>query len=182
MKYFKKLVGERIYLSPMNADDVEIYTRWMNDRKVTDGIGNTAHLFGLEEETRFLEGDHEGYLFAVIRSEDDQLIGNCGIQRINWIHRRAEVGLFIGEEKNRNRGYGAEILQLLLEYGFQFLNLHNIALNVYTFNERAIACYRKSGFREVGRRHEVYFLDGQYHDQLIMEVLEEEYRSRGEKA
>ena len=31
MKYFKKLVGERIYLSPKSLEDVEIFTEWMND-------------------------------------------------------------------------------------------------------------------------------------------------------
>ena len=30
MKYFKKLVGQNIYLSPINPDDVEIFTKWLN--------------------------------------------------------------------------------------------------------------------------------------------------------
>ena len=31
MKYFKKLLGDNIYLSPMNIEDAEVYTKWMND-------------------------------------------------------------------------------------------------------------------------------------------------------
>ena len=31
MKYFKKLVGEKIYLSPRSTEDAEIFTEWMND-------------------------------------------------------------------------------------------------------------------------------------------------------
>ena len=39
--YFKKLEGKRVYLSPMTLDDVNDYTKWMNDRKVTDNIHST---------------------------------------------------------------------------------------------------------------------------------------------
>ena len=35
-KYFKKLVGERIYLSPRSTEDVEIFTEWLNDFETTD--------------------------------------------------------------------------------------------------------------------------------------------------
>ena len=41
MKYFKKIVGERLYLSPMNVEDAETYVKWMSDRSVTDNLGNT---------------------------------------------------------------------------------------------------------------------------------------------
>lgn len=44
MKYFKKLVGERIYLSPISIDDAEKYVEWMNDFKVTDGVGRSSGL------------------------------------------------------------------------------------------------------------------------------------------
>ena len=41
MKYFKKIVGERLYLSPMNVEDAETYVKWLSDREVTDTLGNT---------------------------------------------------------------------------------------------------------------------------------------------
>ena len=55
MKYFKKLVGERIYLSPRNAEDVEQFTEWMNDFEVTDYIGRTSQMISLSGEKEFLE-------------------------------------------------------------------------------------------------------------------------------
>lgn len=74
-------------------------------------------------------------------------------------------------EDNRNKGYGAEVLDLLLDYGFNYLNLNNIMLNVKSFNERAIACYKKVGFKEFGRRRESYFLNGKYYDDIQFELL-----------
>ena len=42
MKYFKKFVGQKLYLSPMNILDAEKYTIWMNDRNITDALGSTV--------------------------------------------------------------------------------------------------------------------------------------------
>ena len=95
--------------------------------------------------------------------------------KIDNINRCAEVGLFIGDEENRNKGYGAEALRLLSDYSFNYLNLNNIQLGVKAFNERAIACYKKVGFKEYGRRREAYFLNGKYYDHVFMDILAREF-------
>ena len=43
MQYFKKLVGDRIYLSPKGTSDEEVekFTEWMNDFQVTDYTGRS---------------------------------------------------------------------------------------------------------------------------------------------
>ena len=53
MKYFKKLVGDRIYLSPRNSEDVEIFTKWLNDFQTTDYIGRSSNIVTLQEEKMF---------------------------------------------------------------------------------------------------------------------------------
>lgn len=55
MKYYKKLVGENIYLSPRNVEDVEKYTQWLNDFNTTDYIGKSSYIITLEAEKEFLE-------------------------------------------------------------------------------------------------------------------------------
>lgn len=95
---------------------------------------------------------------------------------INYKNRTGEVGIFIGDESNRNNGYGTEVLRLLLDYGFNYLNLNNIMLKVKSFNKRAIKCYEKVGFKEFGRRRESYFLNGKYYDDVHMDILASEFR------
>lgn len=178
MKYFKKLVGERIYLSTMNLEDAEEYTKWLNDFNVTDYIGKSSSLVTLEGEKLWLDNTlkKSDYQFAIVRSEDDTLIGNCGFDSIDHIKRTATLGIFIGEEENRSLGYGTESLNLLLDYGFNYLNLHNIILFVFSFNERAIAAYKKVGFKEIGKRREAYFLNGKYYDIVSMDILSNEFK------
>ena len=177
MKYYKKLIGDRIYLSPMCIEDAEKYVEWFCDFKMTDGIGKSSSLTTVESEREWIENTlKENKLnFAIINLENDELIGTCGIMNISQKDRGAEVGIFLGNEANRSKGYGAEALRLLLDYGFNYLNLHNINLGVMSFNERAIECYKKVGFKEYGRRRESYFLNGKYYDHIYMDILDREF-------
>ena len=171
MKYFKKIVGERLYLSPMNVEDAEAYTKWMNSRDVTDNLNNTCRVCTVEiERTYIASKTSTDYDFSIVLN-DGTLIGNVSLMNLNLVSGTASLGVFIGEEENRNKGYGTEAMKLLVDYGFNILRLHNIDLSVFSFNERAIKSYEKVGFKEYGRRHESYFLDGKYHDEIFMEIV-----------
>ena len=162
MKYFKKIEGEKVYLSPMNLEDIEKYVKWMNDFSTTDGLGSSSKVTTFESERAWLINnmDKKEQQFAIVLKETDKLIGNCGFVDINYLHQRGEVGLFIGEEENRSKGYGTEALSLLVDYGFNYLNLKNIMLKVFSFNKRAIKSYEKIGFKVFGKRTEDYYLNG----------------------
>jgi len=152
MKYFKKLAGKRIYLSPMSIEDAETHVKWLNDFSVTDGLGTSGQVRSLEKEKEWILKNSNQYEFAIVRLEDNKLIGNCSIHDLDQQKQCAEVGLFIGDEENRSKGYGQDVLNLLLDYAFNYLNLNNIMLKVFSFNERAINCYKKAGFKEIGKR------------------------------
>ncbi len=181
--YFRKLESERIYLSPMSLEDVNDYTKWMNDRKVTDNIHSTSKVITTIGEKEWVEKlmQRGGHTFAIVSKDNDKLIGNCGLMDTDYKDGTSTIGIFIGEEEYRGKGLGTEVINLLLDYGFNNLRLHNINLGVFSFNERAISCYKKLGFKEYGRRHECYYLDGKWHDEIWMEMLEEEYRKKNLK-
>lgn len=175
MKYYRKLVGKKVYLSPMNAEDVEVYIKWLNDFAVTDGLGTSNKIVSLEDEKEWISQNSNQYQFAIVRLEDNQLIGNCGFHAIDHLRQCSDVGLFIGDEENRNKGYGKEVLNLLLDYGFYYMNLNNIMLKVFSFNERAINCYKNVGFKEIGRRRQSYYLKGRFYDEVFMDKLRDEH-------
>ena len=177
MKYFKKLTGKRVYLSPINPDDYEYYTKWLNDPEVTSTLGAHKRTTSLIAERAYLEqAAKQGYNFAIVRLEDNALLGGIGFHEINHESRKTTLGIFIGEAENRSRGYGAEAIKLMLEFGFNTLNLHNIGLTMHADNEQGLACYKKVGFTEYGRRHEATFKHGRYYDVICMEILEDDFR------
>lgn len=181
MRYYRKIAGEKVYLSPMNADDAEQYTEWLNRHDVTDNVGNTDLMMTLEGERAWISQERDQYQFAIVEQSSNRLLGNCGIQNINWRRRCAEIGLFLGEEESRGKGYGREVLELLQEYAFDVLNLHSLSLRVYSFNTRAIKCYEKAGFSHCGRLREAYYINGMYHDMLFMDILKGEWQKKQEK-
>ena len=178
MKYFKKLLGEKIYLSPRNTEDVEKFVKWLNDFETTDYIGRSGALVTIEAEKEYLEKHtKEEATFGIVELKTDELIGTISLEDISYINRRATLGVFIGKKESRNKGYGTEAIKLILDYGFNYLNLNNIKLDVMEFNERAIACYKKCGFKEYGRRRKSEFTNGKYYDRISMDILAEEFKN-----
>jgi RimJ/RimL family protein N-acetyltransferase len=83
----------------------------------------------------------------------------------------------IGEKECWGRGYGTEVTQLMLDYGFNVLGLHNIMLTVFSINRRGIRAYLRAGFREIGRRREAVERGGQLLDIVYMDCLATEFES-----
>ena len=177
MPYYRKIVGERIYLSPFNADDTEIYTKWaewMNDRAVSDTYHGHHNLVSLANAKKTLE-EFQGHRFAIVLLDGDKLLGHISLHDIDHLTRHAFIGIFIGDGEYRNKGYGTEAVKLVLDYGFKTMNLHNIMLSVHADNGAAIACYKKVGFKEAGRRRDWMFKNGKYIDTMYLDILDHEF-------
>ena len=178
MEYFKKLVGQRIYLSPKSGSDEEVkkFTEWLNDFNTTDYTNRSAQLLSLKAEKEYLDSHYkDGANFAIVTLDENKLIGSISLEKINYTNRTAVLGIFIGDKNAREKGYGTEAIQMILEYGFRYLNLNNIGLDVMEFNPRAIRCYKKCGFQEVGRERKSRFVNGKYYDSIHMDILAEEF-------
>ena len=152
--YFRKMAGNTCYLSPMNTNDAEKFTEWLNDLEITVNLTLYNSVINTENEKTFLESLSKEHNYSIIDKETNELLGNCGFIDIDHLNQTAEVGIFIGDKNHWNKGYGTEAITLLLDYGFKSLNLHNIIIRVYSFNERARKCYEKTGFKIIGKRRE----------------------------
>jgi len=175
MKYFPKIPGERVYLSPINLEDAELYTAWLNDLATTRFLTLAPRQVTLQGEREALIELAKQHSYAIIARDGEELLGNCGLFGIEDVNRTAEVGIFIGESSRRGEGYGAEALRLLCDYGFYVLNLLSIHLHTYAYNRRGVACYRRAGFKDAGCLRKAHFYGGDYHDVLLMDILREEF-------
>jgi RimJ/RimL family protein N-acetyltransferase len=174
MKYYPKISGDRIYLSPLCLDDSERYTAWLNDFSTSRFLTLTSAQVTAQGERESLVALSKEHCYAIVERGKDELLGNVGLFAFDQTHRSAEVGIFIGEESRRGKGFGTEALRLLCDYGFNVLNLRSIRLKTYDFNERAAASYRKVGFKNAGRFRKAHFYAGAYHDILLMDLLPED--------
>jgi len=173
--YFKKLVGKKCYLSPIDINDAEKFTEWLNDLELTVNLTLYNSIINVESEKVFLENLSKEHNYSIIDLETDELIGNCGFLEVDNLNQTGEVGIFIGNKSFWGKGYGTEALTLLLDYGFKALNLHNIQLRVYGYNKRAIKSYEKVGFKLIGIRRNALYRNRERHNIIFMDILANEF-------
>jgi RimJ/RimL family protein N-acetyltransferase len=174
------IFGDRIRLRAPEREDLPRFVAWLNDPQVRVGLKIYLPLSQVMEEDWFenmLKRPAEEHPLVIEIHQDDTWIpvGNCGFIDINWRLRSAQVGIFIGEKSYWNQGYGTEVMQLLLNHGFNTLNLNRIGLMVYEDNRRAIRSYEKAGFTNEGRFRQGHYQNGDYIDVILMSVLREEW-------
>jgi RimJ/RimL family protein N-acetyltransferase len=179
MKYFKKLVGENCYLSPICYDDVDKYTEWVNNMETGLNVLFASDVVDIHKERKLLEylTGHD-VMMAIVDIVSNEAIGICGLHNKNDVHRTATYGIFIGDRNNWGKALGTDATLLMLDYAFSVLNLNSISLEVIDFNQRAIKCYEKCGFRFIGRKRQAVFIAGIYHDSLLYDILASEFSSK----
>jgi len=95
-------------------------------------------------------------------------------------HRHGEIGIGMLPEY-RNKGYGAEAVKWILEWGFRMANMHRIFLTCFEWNQGAAKLYKKLGFQLEGRKREHLWFDGRWYDTLDFSMLEHEWRELQKK-
>jgi len=153
---------------------------WFNDPEFTRlYLGRSAHNFQYKvvEEEVFLamhstpaSGHFE---LAVETVGENRYVGNAFFRKINLLDRNAEFGVFIGPQELWGKGLGAETARLMIEYGFKEIGLHRIWLIVFAFNERAIRCFEKCGFKREGVFRDALMSGGKFQDIYCMSILED---------
>lgn len=177
------LIGERVYLRPLKADDLKYVQEWANDPEVRGLIGEVKPMSRAAAEAFLerVESDEHRVWFIIALVEDDRAIGEAGLLRMFPPWRTTDLSIIIGERDAWGVGYGTEAINLLLDYAFGHLNLHRVAVGVVGFNEAALRFYEKVGFQREGIQRDGYYYGHRYYDFVMMSILEDEYRAlRGE--
>ena len=163
-----RLMGKQIYLRPITTEkeDTENIIRWRNSGVVRPYF-IYQEPFTTEGHEKWLENiiiPEKGHQFIVCKIENDKPIGSTYFRDIDLQNRKAECGLFIGEEEEKGKGVGREIYQLMSEFGFQQLNLHKITARVLSDNQASLQCHIKTGFIQEGYFKDEVIIDGKFRD------------------
>ncbi len=163
--------GEKVILRAIELSDAETMYKWINDREVTRTLGMTYPRAVHEEERWIAELAQKSTERHFAITYNGVLIGSCGLMGIDWVARKAELGIMIGEKDYQNKGLGKDAVRALVSFAFGEMNLHKVFLRVLEDNKRAIACYEKCGFVKEGLLIDDVFKEGRYHNHLIMAII-----------
>lgn len=175
------ITGEKTALGPLHRGILPLMAKWDNNLALSILSGDAARPRPPEASEREYEmytksGQGDWVLFVLYERATLRPIGITELTRINQMHRTAEFGIRIGESDCWGKGYGTEATILTLDYAFTAMGLHNVMLDVHSYNTRAISAYRRSGFQIIGRRRQAHRLGDRVFDQILMECLAIEFQ------
>jgi len=173
LKEHKILIGKKIRLVPLEREDLPKSQTWVNDKVINAKMLRVLPVSRFDQEKWFEEisQNPSKVVFAIKDIINSCHIGNTGLYSIDWIHRRAEFWILIGEKDYWNQGIGSEVVELMKIYAFNNLNLNKVYLNVGTDNSNAITLYKKLCFKEDGLLREHYYIEGKYIDVITMSII-----------
>jgi RimJ/RimL family protein N-acetyltransferase len=176
------LKGKNVLLRPVKRLDISYFLKWFNDQEIIQYLCLYLPMTEMYEE-KYIEElgttrakSDVRFVVEAIEGTSTKPIGNCGLHEIHPKNHTANFGIVIGEKDYWGKGYGTEATRLVINYGFQELNLHRISSAAFAFNERSIKLHKKVGFREEGRLRQAMFKNGQYHDEVQFGILREEWK------
>lgn len=176
------LKSDRIRLTSITNDDLPQFATWLSDfglqRLVNPGMSMPHDADDYLKPDSWFQADlknEKSRLFAIRTLKDDVFIGTCALINLNMFAHCAEIGINLAHPEYRSKGYGGEIMQLLMRYGFEQFNLNRINLGVMGFNTRALRLYERLGFKREVVEREIFFHDGTYFDGLLMGILRTEW-------
>ena len=170
-----KITGNSLYLRELQLEDADgNYPNWLNDPVVckynSHGDINYTKEMAIEY-INFVNNSLAHKVFAICVKKTDKHIGNVALQQISKNNKSAEFAIILGEEEFMGKGLSKEASKLILNYGFNQLNLNRIycgtSVNNLPMQKLAISL----GMSEEGIARESVFKNGKFLDVINYGIL-----------
>jgi len=174
------ITGKNIILRKKTPEDAKNDFRWESDPELArlDATTPVSCSFAryCSDYNEELRNPYSSSCRFAIDTLDGKHIGNCAYYNISERNGETELGIMIGERDFWNKGYGVDVITVLLAHIFENTRLKRVYLKTLADNYRAQTCFRRSGFRPYVR----LMRDG--HDFLFMEIHRREWLAQRKSA
>lgn len=173
------LTGKHVYLRPLTLKDLDgNYISWLNDADVCKH--NSHHIFPYTRESAqdYIQRAYtsrDKLILAVSLIDNDMHVGNISLLHIDYMSQNAEFAILLGEKEQWGKGLAKEAAFLLLQHGFDAMNLHRIYCGTFHENTgmQKLALYL--GMEKEGVRRNAFFKNGKFVDIVEFGVLKHEF-------
>ena len=169
------LQGKQIYLRALEPEDLEFIYAIENDESIWE-ISATVTPYSRFLIKQYLENAHQDIYEAkqlrlVICSKESDVLGLIDVFDFDFKNKRAGIGILLQHRDNRNKGYGKEALQLLCNYCFTHLDLHQLYCNISEDNAASIKLFSNQGFQEVGLKKDWSYFNGRFKNEYLYQLI-----------
>ncbi len=178
--------GKILGLRAIEAKDLSLLQAWRNNTLFRRNFREARELNMFNQESWFEKTNKSAndFMFVFERLDNNELLGAGGLLYINWIIRSADFSFYIGYKDLYidDFGYANEATNLLLNYGFNNLNLNKIWMELYEFDSKKISFFKEQfNFKIDGCLRDNCFEDGKYWNSYIISLTKNDYAFRNEK-
>jgi diamine N-acetyltransferase len=173
----KTLKGKNIQLRALEPEDLQFLFDTENDESFWE-VSHTKAPFSKFLLKQYLENAHldvfEAKQLRLVIQENlnENPVGMIDLFDFNPQHKRAGIGILIHKEYQQN-GFASEALQLLIDYCFTHLNLHQLYANITSDNAKSISLFSKYQFKEIGVKKDWIFSSSTFKDEVLYQLIHE---------
>ena len=169
------LKGKDVFLRALEPEDLEFVHAIENDETIWE-ISNTQTPYSRFLIKQYLENAHKDIfevkqLRLVISKYDNTSLGLIDIFDFDFKNKKAGIGILIKNTEDRNKGYGREALQLLINYSFSHLGLHQLYCNITEDNKASLKLFTNQGFEKVGLKKDWNLVNGTYKNEYLFQLI-----------
>jgi diamine N-acetyltransferase len=174
------LQGKHLQLRALEPKDLDLLYIWENDPEVWS-VSGTLTPFSRFVIEQYLTISHQDiYSSKELRlmidvagksGSNSKSIGCIDLFDFDPKNKRAGIGILIGDESERRKGYAAEAVEIVIEYCFTTLDLHQVYCSVIADNQDSLALFRKLNFETTGTRKDWNHNKGQFVDEYFMQFI-----------
>lgn len=174
------LKGKSVLLRNIEKSDLSQLLEWRNRPSYRRFFREYRELNTSQQEKWFeskVMNSSDTIMFAILETAQNKLIGACGLCYIDWINRNADFSIYIGKDNLYiDDVYAIEASKLLIEYGFNELNLHRLWTEIYSIDTKKQNMFPKLGFSLEGRQKESHWTEGAWVDSLYYGLVDKDYK------
>jgi RimJ/RimL family protein N-acetyltransferase len=173
--------GLKVGLRALEKEDLKFLKDWRNHVDFRKHFREVRELSLTDQENWFasLQNSRQiNFMFIIVELETNEPIGAAGLLYINWINRSADFSFYIGKNEIYvdDKEVSMESAKLLIDYGFNNLNLNKIWMELYEFDKKKIDFFmKKFNFKQDGLLRQNCFEEGKYWDSYIISLIKSEY-------
>jgi diamine N-acetyltransferase len=169
------LKGERIFLRAVEPEDLEFVHAIENDESVWH-LSNTQTPYSRFLIKQYIEEAHKDVFEAkqlrlVISNYDNKALGMIDVFDFDFLNKRAGIGILVKNEMDRGKGIGSEALQLLINYSFTRLQLHQLYCNISEDNKISLKLFTNQGFKIIGLKKDWTYSQNRFHNEYLLQLI-----------